>query len=275
MTALGLHLGLAAPGQAGTSRPLDALAASLLAAHGLRRLVSSWSGPLVTVRRDSDNAILDVAAAAGDWLDTAALLAFAGTASAYVTRWWDQSGLGRHAEQATAAAQPRLVNAGVTETFGARPALYFGAAAQLRATSPAFAQPLSVITSLRADTISGLTRRILDSLSSTYISTTGTIVANYGASLSKGGTAQLTEGIIVAYCAQGTGSLIGVNGTYASGDAGTDSLGASFAVGNRTAGGQGVTGQMGEVALIGASLDAAALSGIGRALGTPRGVTVA
>ena len=107
----------------GPASPLDALAASLYAVFGLRRLLATWSGPLVTVRRSSDGATMDVYAAGDGWIDTAALLAWCGTASAYVTRWWDQTGRGQHAEQGTASAQLRIVNAGTLEQYAGRPAI--------------------------------------------------------------------------------------------------------------------------------------------------------
>ena len=115
--------------------PLDALAASLYAAFGLRRLVSSWTGPLVTVRRSSDNATLDIYARGDGWLDTVALLTWCGSASAFVTRLWDQSGRGRHAVQATASAQPRIVNAGVLDTLNGRPTIVNNASTHLVVTN--------------------------------------------------------------------------------------------------------------------------------------------
>ena len=45
--------------------------------------------------------------------------------SAYVTTWYDQSGSGNDATQSTAAAQPLLVRAGVTNTENGKPALSF------------------------------------------------------------------------------------------------------------------------------------------------------
>ncbi|MGH2343577.1 arabinofuranosidase catalytic domain-containing protein, partial [Segnochrobactraceae bacterium EtOH-i3] len=97
----------------------------LYAVFGLRLLVSTWAGPLVTVRRSSDNATLEVGATATGRLDAAALMAFAGSGSAFVTQWWDQTGNGRHAVQTVAAAQPRIVSAGSMERIGATPALVF------------------------------------------------------------------------------------------------------------------------------------------------------
>jgi hypothetical protein len=42
-----------------------------------------------------------------------------------VAAWYDQSGNARNAAQATADAQPRIVNAGVVDTIGGRPAMAF------------------------------------------------------------------------------------------------------------------------------------------------------
>jgi hypothetical protein len=92
---------------------------------------STYSGPLVRVRRSSDNAEQDIAAllvadANGNkWLDTVALLAFVGSGSGFVTTWYDQSGFGRHLTQTTAANQPSIVTAGAVVTENGRPVLQF------------------------------------------------------------------------------------------------------------------------------------------------------
>lgn len=57
------------------------------------------------------------------WLDEYALLGFVGTGNGFITTWYDQSGNARHAVQATAASQPRIVNAGVLETKNSRPSI--------------------------------------------------------------------------------------------------------------------------------------------------------
>lgn len=123
---MGLGLGL-------TSRRRSASAAALLldglpvsAAWGLRRLVTAYTGPLIRVRRVSDNAEIDIGANAADWLDIAALLAWIGSTSAYAVTWYDQSGSGLHIMQATAGLQPRIANNGVLELNTAgRPRLRF------------------------------------------------------------------------------------------------------------------------------------------------------
>ncbi|RYY83122.1 MAG: hypothetical protein EOO15_21895, partial [Chitinophagaceae bacterium] len=106
------------------------LSASLAAvpAYSLRRLGTAYAGKALTVRRGNDNATLDIGFTASGDLDTAALKTFAGSNSAYVTRWYDQSGNALDAEQGTPVLQPRIVNAGVVERLNGRPAIWFGTA---------------------------------------------------------------------------------------------------------------------------------------------------
>lgn len=109
---------------------LDSVSRQLYAAYGLSRLLSAYAGPCIRVRRASDNAEADIGFAADGWLDTAALLAHAGTASAYITTWYDQVGGSVHsATQATGGQQPRIVNAGVIDTGpSGRPVMTMSAA---------------------------------------------------------------------------------------------------------------------------------------------------
>lgn len=116
MPAFGFALDLARRASSPPVRPsLDAFAATLYAAYGLTRLVSSYSGPGARVRRSSDGAEADIGFTLLGGLDVAGLLAFAGSASAFVVTWYDQSGNGRHATQSVTASQPRLVNAGAVD----------------------------------------------------------------------------------------------------------------------------------------------------------------
>lgn len=102
-------------------------AARPFAAFGLRRFAAGYAGPLVRLRRASDNAESDFSAGAGIWLDEAAVLGWCGGASAYASVLYGQAG-GLNLVMTTAAAQPRLVNAGVMETMAGRPALRFSGA---------------------------------------------------------------------------------------------------------------------------------------------------
>ena len=112
------------PGFAGA---LDSLPAST-AAYSVRRLRAAYTGPLLRVRRSSDNAEQDIGYTIGGHLDRAALTAFCGSLSCFVRTWFDQSGNGRDAIQTTAANQPRIVNAGTIETMSNRSSLRFLAA---------------------------------------------------------------------------------------------------------------------------------------------------
>lgn len=89
------------------------------------RMSSAQTGPLLRVRRATDNSERDIGSTVGGRLDTAALTAFCGSASCFVSRWYDQSGSGRDASQADPALQPRLVNAGTIDTVNGLPAPYF------------------------------------------------------------------------------------------------------------------------------------------------------
>lgn len=99
--------------------PLDAYAVGLGGAYSVaRRLLSSYGGALIRVRRSSDNTEVDIGFTSDGLLDVAVLLAFTGGGSAYVVIIYDQSGLGRNLLQSTAVAQRRVVNAGSLETVG-------------------------------------------------------------------------------------------------------------------------------------------------------------
>lgn len=108
---------------------IDAYAGTIVVACGLSRLASGYSGNLIRVRRSSDSTEQDIPLK-GDYLDTANLLSFVGASSGYVTKIYDQSGGGRDLVQATAAKQPRIVNAGVLDTH-----IYFDQSDDFMATT--------------------------------------------------------------------------------------------------------------------------------------------
>jgi hypothetical protein len=94
-------------------------------AYSLRRLLSLYSGPLVRVRRSSDDTTADIGYNLNGSLDTTSLLAFVGVGNGFVTRWYDQSGGGSHLEQGTLAAQPSIVTAGTVNTLDGLPTVTF------------------------------------------------------------------------------------------------------------------------------------------------------
>lgn len=98
---------------------LDGYATGLGGAYSVsRRLLSSYTGALIRVRRDSDGTEADIGFDADGLLDVNALLAFSGLGSAYVVTIYDQSGLGRHVTCSSLSNQLRIVDAVVLEVIG-------------------------------------------------------------------------------------------------------------------------------------------------------------
>lgn len=92
--------------------PMDTYLSGMHCAYGLKKVLGGYSGPLLRVRRDSDNAEQDIGFVSGTGLiDTTALISFVGSGSGYVTKWYDQL-LAVDAAQATTTKQPLLVSAG-------------------------------------------------------------------------------------------------------------------------------------------------------------------
>jgi hypothetical protein len=88
------------------------------AAYSVRKLDNNYTGSLIRVRRSNDNTETDIGFDANGDLDTSTLSTFVGANSAFITTWYDQSGLGRNLTQSTASNQPRIVNAGTIQTKG-------------------------------------------------------------------------------------------------------------------------------------------------------------
>jgi hypothetical protein len=93
-------------------------------AFSLRKLRSAYSGNAIRVRRSNDNAEQDIGFV-NNQLDTASLSSFVSSNSAFITRWYDQSGNNVTASQATAGNQPRIVNAGTIDSQGGKPSMLF------------------------------------------------------------------------------------------------------------------------------------------------------
>ena len=95
---------------------LDALETPLWGAYSLRRrLLGSYGGPALTLRRESDGLEAEIGFTPGGLVDTAAIRAHcadAGGVDGRVVRWHDQSGQGRHFEPWRDDPAPRLVIGG-------------------------------------------------------------------------------------------------------------------------------------------------------------------
>lgn len=94
-------------------------------ALSLRRCFTAYTGNAIRVRRSSDNAEMDVGFDTDGNLDTAPMMTWVGSNSAYVTVFYDQSGNARNLGQTTTGAQPRIVNAGTLEVNAGKPKIVF------------------------------------------------------------------------------------------------------------------------------------------------------
>ena len=105
------------------------------ATYSTRRMRSAYAGPLMRVRRSSDNTEQDIASTLAGLLDTTTLSTFCGSGSCFVRTWYDQSGTGRDALQTNSAVQPRIVNAGVIDSINGAPAPFFNGVNSILKTS--------------------------------------------------------------------------------------------------------------------------------------------
>jgi hypothetical protein len=93
--------------------PLDALSStnSLTGTYSLRRVLTSYAGPVANIRRSADNVTADIF---GDFngvltlSNASPVSTWLGASTGFVTTWYDQSGNVRHASQAVTGSQPTL-----------------------------------------------------------------------------------------------------------------------------------------------------------------------
>lgn len=142
--------------------PVDAAPGSARLAVGTRLLNSSYTGPIIRLRRSSDDAELDFAATGGD-LNVPAITAWLGGATGYAVKLYDQSGQGNPVVQATASKQPQLVLQG---TASGRPVLRFGTA-QYMTVGTNFPAPFTL--SYTARQTGGARGRMLGSVNNNWL----------------------------------------------------------------------------------------------------------
>ena len=106
-----------------TTTPLLDTYPNAYTAFSLRLLRTAYNGSAIRVRRSSDNAETDIGFDSLGNLNITALLGHCGNGNGFITTWYDQSGNGRNATQATTGNQPRIVNAGVVEVSNGKPAI--------------------------------------------------------------------------------------------------------------------------------------------------------
>jgi len=96
-------------------------------AYSLRKLSSTYTGNVITVRRSSDNATQNIGFTAGGDLDTTALKTFVASGNGFVTAWFDQSGNARDLAQATTSMQPAIVSSGTIYRKNGKPTIFHDA----------------------------------------------------------------------------------------------------------------------------------------------------
>jgi len=90
------------------SHILDDKLTDISFAFSMRVLVSDYNGPLIRLRRASDNTELDFSWGDNDIIDIDAINSWRNGSNVYIHTWYDQSGLGRDAIQTETSRQPRF-----------------------------------------------------------------------------------------------------------------------------------------------------------------------
>jgi hypothetical protein len=93
------------------------------AAYSVRLLRGAYTGNAMRIREDSGNTETDIGFDSNKDLDTAAIASHCGANNGYVVTWYDQSGNGNDATQATTADQPQIYDGSVVLTKNGKPAL--------------------------------------------------------------------------------------------------------------------------------------------------------
>jgi hypothetical protein len=104
---------------------------SAAAAYSLRRLRGGYTGAAVRVRRANDNAEADFRP---EEISNGTLTAWTGANNGLVVTWYDQSGSGRNATQATAGNQPSIVSSGSLNLLNGKPAIQWSSGRILTGT---------------------------------------------------------------------------------------------------------------------------------------------
>ena len=92
------------------------------AAYSLRQLSNAYTGPVVTVRRSSDDAEADFKASE---IDDGTLAAFCGAGDGFVKTWFDQSGNNHNLGNTVSASQPKIISSGSAVLSEGKPAMLF------------------------------------------------------------------------------------------------------------------------------------------------------
>jgi len=118
-----------------TSTFSSALFENAALVYSLRKIVNAYAGDAIRVRESGGNTEADIGFDDFGNLDTTALLAHTGANDGFVTTLDEQSRNLDNATQATNAAQPKVVSAGVVLTKNGRPTIRYDGAQELKITT--------------------------------------------------------------------------------------------------------------------------------------------
>jgi hypothetical protein len=188
-------------------------------AFSLRRLSSSYTGPLIEVRSSLGGLPQDIGYGANNELDVVALQAFIGAGDGFITTWYDQSGNANNAISLVASEQPTIASGGVIQYTNGKPSIYSDDLDDNLTISATTA--LSGFTVAKLDNISGVLIR--DFLSSAGIQgvqhwggTASAGIAQYDGSNSLTISTLDTLQHLVSYTQNGAdGTLTSYGGTFA------------------------------------------------------------
>lgn len=228
---------------------IDRLGINATAAYSLRKLRKFYSGKCCNIRRSSDNATTDIGFNITGLFDTVGFSAFIGAGSGFVTKWYDQSGNGNDASQATAANQPQLA---LNATPSGKPALVASGSQYLIVPALTIAQPISIIASVSR---TGNTAAVTDmfyngnspvtlqfSASANTVRFTANAIANPLISATAADSVFHTLAAIADD--GGSASALFVNGTKTTGTVGTGTLVGTSGIFASSAGGNPMTGDL-------------------------------
>jgi hypothetical protein len=123
-----------------------------------------YANSAIRVRRSSDNTEQDIGFTTSGNLNTTALTSFVGAGNGFIVTWYDQSGNGNNATQATQANQPQIVSAGSVLMQGANPtAVFNGSSNFMDATGVTTGNPKSIFVSTKSNYIGSLEKVLFDS----------------------------------------------------------------------------------------------------------------
>lgn len=94
-------------------------------ALSVRRVISTYTGSCMRIRRASDNAEQDIGFDGVGDLNTAAITSFCGASAGFVVTWYDQSPSGVDVTQSTTSNQPSIYDGVSIRMSAGKPAVFF------------------------------------------------------------------------------------------------------------------------------------------------------